>query len=83
MASAPKRIEAGTLVARAARAAPRNRLSSVAVMPWGVAVAVTIPARPRRSTRGTTIPSMTSLAKRSANFSAAHGVGGLVWGVRK
>ena len=29
------------------------------------------------------MPSVTSLPKRSANFSAGHGVGGLVCGVRK
>ncbi|BCT77366.1 hypothetical protein SCMU_32080 [Sinomonas cyclohexanicum] len=62
---------------------PRKRLSSVAVMPARVAVVATRPAAPRRSTRGTTMPSVTSWAKRSANFSAGHGVGGLVCGVRK
>ena len=43
--------------------------------PRGSAVVATMPAAPRRSTRGTTMPSVTSLAKRSANFSAGHGVG--------
>ena len=64
-ASAPKRMETGTPVFLAARAEPRNRLSSVGVMPARSAVVVTMPAAARRSTRGTTMPSVTSLPKRS------------------
>ena len=51
--------------------------------PRAMAAVATSPAGPRRSTRGTTMPSVTSLAKRSANLSAGQGVGGFVCGVRK
>ena len=83
-ASAPKRIDSGTPVASAARAAPRKRPLVHCGHPVGRRGGGDDPGRSTaRSRRGTTMPSVTSFANRSANLSAGQGVGGLLCGVRK